>query len=130
VSNPRLTHRFLLAAALMVAATLAASAAPARAADFAMITIENPYNTTMYYQLKWGDGDWKDCTLDPYTYNNHALQLDEDGRAPIPYIRFDVGDGTLQKCRLRFYSSTRWGYSNGKQYTFHWYGSTVDLLAK
>ena len=126
------TSRFLLAAALTVAATLTASAAPARAADmYALITIDNPTANPIHYQVKWGsDGDWKSYTLQPGEFANHAYPLDDDDRAPPPYIRFDNGDDIMVKYHLGFYTSSKWGHDRGKQYAFHVQGSTLVLLTE
>lgn len=125
------TPRFLVAAALTLAVALTASAAPARADSYALITIANPTDDTIHYQVKWGsDGDWKSFDVDPGKYVNHAYPLDDDDRAPKPYIRFGNGDESVVKYSLKFYSSSKWGYDRGKVYYFRRYGSVLDLLAK
>lgn len=125
------TSRFLPAAALMVVAALTASAATARAGEFAMITIENGTTSTIPYQFRWGsDGEWEDHTLYPGEYANHAYPLDDDGNAPTPYIRFDNGHGTVVEYRLNFYASDSWGFHRGKLYGFEWYGSYLDLRTR
>jgi hypothetical protein len=124
--------RTSLAAAALAVVSLAASAAPARAACYAMITIDNPTDSTVYYQFKWGeDGDWQDCSLSPGCYRNHWYPLDDDGRAPAPYIRFDDGRGNEVVYHLEFFASETRGYSQGKIYYFQWVdGCYLDLKAK
>jgi hypothetical protein len=129
--------RTSLAAAALAVVSLAAFAAPARAACYAMITIDNPTDSTVYYQFKWGeDGDWQDCSLSPGCYRNHWYPLDDDGRAPTPQIRFDDGHGNVIAHSLEFYASETRGYDQGKIYCFRWVyaplidGYYLDLFAK
>jgi hypothetical protein len=130
------TLRPALAAVVLAVAGLAASAAPAKAASFAMITIDNPTDSTVSYQFKWGNGDWEDFSLAPGHYRNHWYPLDEDGRAPTPQIRFDDGHGNVVAYRLEFYASETRGYDQGKIYYFRWVyaplvdGYYLDLFAK
>ncbi len=85
LSNVFGTPRFLLALVVAAGAALAGSPATAKAASFAMITIDNPTDAPIHYQFKWGsDGDWEDGCVDPGCYVNHWVELDEDGLRPDP----------------------------------------------
>lgn len=84
-------------------------------------TIENPTNTTVHYEIRWGDGAWRRVCLYPGQTYSHWSELDEYGQAPIPQIRFDwiAGDGltTYRTYDLQVYA-TSYPRSGGKRYYF------------
>ena len=126
------TPRFLLVAALTAVAAVGAAPAAAKADGFAMITIDNPTNSPLAYEFKWGaDGDWEETVIMPHHYVNHWCALDEDGRAPRPYIRFHCNlygpEVVEQSYRLKFYASYRKGYYQGKRYVLVEPGGILDL---
>jgi hypothetical protein len=119
---------------MALALVFAMQAPEARAQEngYAVVVIRNPTNATVHYKLKWGqDSDWQNFSLSPHTYLCHSYPLDEDARAPRPYIEFDsvLGDGyyTPQSYSLGFYAAACPGYAQGKKYAFRASGYYLDI---
>jgi hypothetical protein len=119
--TPITATRFLAPAALAIVA-LTAAAPAATAGGLAMITIDNPTDNPVFYQVKWGDGEWTRHRLSPGAFRNHYHSLDDLGRAPAPKLRFDYilndGEVTYRTYNLGFYASYTTGYRQGKVYRF------------
>jgi hypothetical protein len=109
---------------------LCLTGAKAQAEDYAALTINNPTSSTVYYQLRWGDGEWVSYSLAPHYYRCHSHYLDENNRAPAPYIQFDNGVGNVKNYHLRFYGANRVNYYSGKLYNFAWSGPYLDLYSR
>lgn len=83
--------------------------------------LENSSNVPIYYQYKWGESsEWQTGCVHPGQAMCHTIPLDEDGRASIPYVRFDCvagdDDVTYRTYELDFYSTC---YTcGGKPYVF------------
>jgi S1-C subfamily serine protease len=102
-----------------------------------VFSIENPTRGVLKYQIKWGDGEWVNHSVDANMVRTHWLRTD----SAIPYIRFDnsVADGFQEKSyRLNTYSSSLGKNVNptvadhARQYVFGWdqAGTTLDLKSK
>ena len=81
--------------------------------------VNNPSNTTIKYQVKWGNnGTWQKFQLAPHRERKHSHPLKDD-RAPTPYLRFDDvgGDGktTFDQIHMEFGKVGYSGY-NSKGY--------------
>lgn len=130
-----LTDARLLVFAVLAVVGMTATAPAATAGGYAMITIDNPTNNPVYYQVRWGNGDWVSYRLSPHSYRNHYYELNDNGLAPSPYIRFDylLSDGMVsyRSYHLGFYDSYTTGYWQGKVYKFRvmGYGDILDLKA-
>jgi hypothetical protein len=115
-----------------VAVALLAAAPSARACPYGSFVIVNPSNVTLPFQVKFGDGGtWEDYSVPPNTRYAIYFNLDENGRAPTPYIRFDCSPGanklTIRSYRLDFYAVS--DPHKGKGYVFHYSadGRYLDL---
>jgi hypothetical protein len=92
---------------------------------YGSFVLRNPSSVTIHYQIKWGDGEWKSCSLPPNHIEWHAFPLDEDGYTPRPKIRFDWigGDGSVTNryydLQTRATSTPRYG----KRYVFRYSGA-------
>jgi hypothetical protein len=125
------TVKALLIACGLAAGLLGAAGVQARAEDYGMVTMNNPTYSTVYYQFRWGsDGAWGRYSLAPGQYRCHYYSLDENGRAPAPYARFDNGVGNVKNYHLQFYGANRVNYYSGKKYNFAWSGPYVDLYSR
>lgn len=82
-----------------------------KAADYecyGAFSVYNPTSNYIYYQVSWGNGDWKETCLEPGKSLVHYKPLNDDGTVSKPLIRFDylAGDGdttykTLSPCVYR-----------------------------
>jgi hypothetical protein len=98
----------------------AAGGQQARAGSYGAFVVRNPSRVTIHYQVKWGDGEWQSYRVAPGYRQYHAYPLDEDGRAPAPYVRFDCicgdDDVTYKTYHMNFYAvDDAW---EGKAYVF------------
>jgi hypothetical protein len=121
-------------AALVAATVLSLTAAPAAQAQdcqYAVVTLQNSTNQTLYYQFKWGaEGGWKSYSVPAGYSRYHYLPLDAQGRAPRPYVRFDDGAGGVVEYSLEFYAAWHPSAASGKPYVFRWCGGYLDLFAR
>lgn len=76
--------------------------------QYRSFSIENPTNVTLHYQVRWGDGEWKESKLEPGKVMTHWLK----------------GDGPEEVVKFRFDRSAQEGYQE-KVYTLDY--RTVDL---
>src|SRR5205823_2021790 len=94
--------------------------------------IRNPNNSTIHYEVKWGNGPWQSHTMYAYQKKAHSHPLDAWGRAPVPEVRFDYITGdpyvTYKTYRMEFYAV--WDVWAGKSYVFRYSPPFVDLLAE
>ena len=51
-----------------------------------VFAIANPTKSTLYYQIRWGDGEWKETKLPPDKVMTHWLRGEDGG---VAQIRFD-----------------------------------------
>ena len=52
--------------------------------------VHNPTNLNIAYQVQWGKkGAWRAHTIHPNKMWRHSHRLDDNGRAPSPFLRFD-----------------------------------------
>lgn len=106
-------------------------------------SIENKTSVTIPYEYRWGNkGQWKKMSLRSGVVETHFCPLGQDGKAPIPYIRFDRigGDNsvTVKEYRMEFHAIGYAGYDPGqnktepKRYVFRYAanGRDLDLKAK
>jgi hypothetical protein len=101
-------------------------------ADYAIITLKNSTNVTLNYSLKWGaDGEWQPHNVCPGYSRYHYIALDDNGCAPTPYIKFDIGGGRANReYRLGFYATDCPCSDNGKPYVFRYYSCGLDLKSE
>jgi hypothetical protein len=98
-------------------------------------SLDNSTGTTMHYQVKWGNGQWKSQTLQSGMTTTHWYPLDDADRAPTPYVRFDRigGDNayTEQEYEMDFYKVGP-GRPDAKGYVFRYAsdGKHLDIKAK
>ena len=117
----------------LAAMVLAAPAGEARAQGYgyAVISIRNSTNAVIHYSFKWGtDGNESEQTLEPGEGLSHHIPLDDDGRAPSPYVGFDAdltGDVYWKEYRLDFYARPYRG--GGKPYRFSRSGALIEFTA-
>lgn len=101
--------------------------------DVGMFSVANPTNVAIRYQVKWGNGQWKDFIVEPGTTMKHWYNLDRNDRAPVPYVQFDNtgGDGriTLTKYEVDF-AKVGNGRGTPKGYKFRYAGNgrALDLV--
>jgi hypothetical protein len=99
---------------------LTATASQVQANYYGAFKIDNPTSNTIHYQVKWGNGEWKEYTLLPNQAMNHWCQVDERGQTPTPEIRFDyiLNDGltTLKTYRLETIGTS--DFTQGKRFVF------------
>jgi hypothetical protein len=112
------------------AAVSAVGASAAQAQEYGAFQIRNDSNSTIYYQVRWGEnGTWMDASVAPGATMSHWYPLDASGRAPAPYIRFDwIGgdaDVTYKNYHLDFYAT--YDVYNGKPYVFRYWDDGVHL---
>ncbi|MEO8134241.1 MAG: hypothetical protein ABI831_09715 [Betaproteobacteria bacterium] len=111
----------------------------------AAFSIENTTRVTIPYQYRWGDKHpWKSLSLSSGRVETHTYPLGENpnGRAPVPYVRFDRigGDNnyTAQEYRMAFHAVGYAGYGPNqnraapKQYVFKYApdGKHLDIKVK
>src|SRR5262245_14892773 len=104
-----------------------------------MFAVHNPTRATIHYEVKWGNGAWKKFAVEPGTFYKHAHSLDQNDRAPAPYLRFDNtgGDGrvTYTMYHLNFKKVGSGGFgahdrqTSPKEYAFEYApgGRALDL---
>src|SRR5579884_871155 len=81
-------HKMILSSVVAMM-LFAAGTQQTRASEYGAFVIRNPAYVTIHYQVKWGNGEWRTYSLAPGHRGYHAYPLDEYGRAPISYVRFD-----------------------------------------
>ena len=93
--------------------------------DVGMFAIHNPTRVAISYQVKWGDnGEWKNFTVEPGKLRKHWYNLDQNHRAPSPFVRFDNTGGDGRTTHSTYHVTFRKivGGSNGqgapKDYVF------------
>ena len=142
----RLKTVSIIALALSAVVLSAVAPEPARASltvvprkdtsgDVGMFAIHNPTRVAIAYQVRWGDGEWKNFTVAPGKLRKHWYDLDRNDRAPSPYVRFDNtgGDGrvTSTTYHVKFRKVTAGGNGQGtpKDYVFAYAagGRQLDL---
>ncbi len=105
---------------LIAGVVLFLSITNAASAQYAVATIANPTRSTIAYQLKWGDdGGWVTYYIYPGYRRAHYYPLDDDNRAPRPFIQFD-DTNTIRVYGLHFYAAWNPVPANGKLYVFRW----------
>lgn len=100
-----------------------------------MFSVHNPTRATIAYQVRWGsDSAWERHTLAPGKALRHWYKLDNNDRAPAPYVRFDNtgGDGrvTPTTYHMKFRKIvTRGELAAPKEYAFEYAtdGRHLDL---
>lgn len=111
-----------------------ASGSAAHAAEYGSFVISNNTGVDVPYQVKWGDGEWESSCLESGYRKWHYYELDCDGRAPIPHVRFDCvggdGDYTNECYEMDFYATDC--PSEGKPHYFEYSscGTYLDLYKK
>ena len=107
--------------------------------DVGMFAIHNPTRVAITYQVKWGNkGEWKSFTVAPGKLRRHWYNLDQNHRAPSPYVRFDNtgGDGRITRSTYHVKFRTIVGGSDGqgtpKDYVFAYAadGRRLDLTER
>jgi hypothetical protein len=96
----------------------------------AEFSIENKTGVTIHYEVKWGNHEWKPVTLRSGYTETHSYPLDNNGKAPSPYVRYDKigGDNaiTLQEFHVTFFAVGYAGYgpkantARAKRYYFEY----------
>ncbi|QDT71725.1 hypothetical protein [Lacipirellula limnantheis] len=115
--------RFPLVAASLIVGVgsfFPALGSTAEAADYGAYVVCNPTSTALHYQVKWGDGEWKSYCVYPGYVKSHYHELDCEGAAPKPRVRFDYVGGDEQ-VTYQTYAVDMTATdcpSNGKRYTF------------
>lgn len=103
----------------------------ANAADYGAYVLHNPTSTALHYEVKWGDGEWKSYCVYPGYVKWHYHELDCDGAAPEPQVRFDCigGDGKVTYQTYAVDMTATDCPSDGKRYTFKFSrcGTYLDL---
>jgi hypothetical protein len=118
----------LIAAA--VAFLLFAGSVQAAHAQYGAVTIENPTGGTIYYQFKWGqNADWVTKSVGPGLSWTHYIELDANGLAPRPFIRFENGAGWYREYSLQFFAVNN-NFQPGKPYSFAWSGGSLNLYSR
>ena len=99
-----------------------------------MFVVENPNNVAVSYMVKWGSqGEWKRFTVHARMQRSPSYKLDANGRAPVPYLKFDNYGGdtrvTATEYRMQFARVTN-GQGEGKMYRFQYAanGRSLDLV--
>ena len=85
---------------ILAIASLFATSSTSSAGDYSCsgaFSIMNRSSVHIYYQVRWGNGDWKESCLAPGKILVYSYELDEDGCTPKPQVRFDwiAGDGCV-----------------------------------
>lgn len=100
---------------------------------YAMLTIDNPSNCDLKYELRWGGGKWKSFTVCAGTSTSHwhCYSYPNECRSPTPEIRFDASFRRgYQRCQ---YSLSPYAVERtcdaGKVYEFSTQGRSIDLCA-
>jgi hypothetical protein len=107
-------------------------------------SIENVTGVTIPYQYKWGDGAWKQMSLQSGHTETHSYPLggNRNGRVPPPYVRFDRigGDGRFEpkEYHMQVYAVGYAGFgpraqrAEPKKYFFKYAEDhrTLDILAR
>ena len=107
-------------------------------------SIENTSGVTIPYQVRWGNGAWKQISLRSGHTEIHSYPLGENraGKAPPPHVRFDRigGDGkfTAQEYHMKFHAVGYAGYgpstntTQPKRYYFEYAadGRTLNLFER
>ena len=57
----------------------------------------------------------------------HYFPLDDDGRAPMPHIAFDIGGGAIRQYDLEFYAN--FGFRRGNPYFFSTRASAPSIFS-
>lgn len=109
----------LVCCAAFVFSALTPTAVMAQRRDnwYASITIENPFRHKIHYKFRWGEGEWKDYSIQPGWSMTHTYQDDfaNQNRSPRPYTAFDMGGGIANrsywlKANAAPDTAARWGY--------------------
>jgi hypothetical protein len=83
----------LVAATAVVVAfgSLCASEAQAASEKYAVTSITNRTNLTIHYEFKWGNGEWRQASLQPGHTMHHSWTYEYRGqnRSPVKLVRFD-----------------------------------------
>jgi len=82
----------LTAAVFLAFVCLAASPTVTLASDYkcyGAFSVCNPTKVHIYYQVRWGNGDWDETCLAPGKAMIHFEESDEEGCVNKPEIRFD-----------------------------------------
>jgi len=116
--------------ACALAAVVNVAAADALAQPFAVVTVSNTTNGTVYYQFQWGNEGWYRYSLLSNNHRVHYHNLDANSNVPVPYITFNNGAGGDRNYNLLWFGSWAANYSTGRLYEFAWTGRTLDLYAK
>jgi hypothetical protein len=101
-------------------------------------SIENKTGVTIPYEYRWGNkGEWKKMSLRSGAIETHSCPLGQDGKAPIPYVRFDRigGDSsvTIKEYRMKFHAVGYAGYgprenkAEPMRYVFRYAANGRDL---
>lgn len=93
---------FFLALAVLALGLTAGTPARAVAQDnwYASLSIENPTNVTLNYQLRWGDNaEWKNFSVPPNQLITHTYRYEQPNQnsSPRPYVRFDAGGNSFTR---------------------------------
>jgi hypothetical protein len=125
--------------ALALAQTVATTAysgtscADCSSSNKAAFSVENTTNVTVYYDVKWGDHQWKRFTLNKGEIYTHSFGVDGYGSFPGPKVRFDRigGDDTYTEkeypMNVNIVGSGGYGSSRSepKKYYFKYRGTRL-----
>jgi hypothetical protein len=109
-----------------------ASEAHAESGRYGAVCIHNPTDNVLSFQMRLGNtGPWEDFEVAPMIWQTVYFDLDHNGRAYPPQIRFDyvAGDGCFSErvYELEFYEVTAPNWHEGFDYEFE-YNTAGDRL--
>jgi len=100
---------------------------------FNAFSICNPTKVHIYYQVRWGNGDWDETCLAPGKAMIHFEELDEEGCVNKPEIRFDriAGDQcvTYKTLAPQVHRSHRTDDAKPHHFRFSPCGTKLSLFA-
>jgi hypothetical protein len=115
--------------ALGLAVALFTTSQQAQAGGYGSFVLRNPNRVTIYYQVKWGNGDWQSYSVPAGYSKYHYYPLDENGHVPSPQVRFDyiAGDSevTYKTYSVGVYAT--YYPERGKKYVFRYSASGYYL---
>lgn len=119
----------VLALAFLVAATSIASAqAPLVKKD--SLVISNPTSMTIYYEIRWENGDWQSFSVDPGSERSHFRGV-TSLLPPLVEIRFDYDlSDRIAHRTYNLITTLVADPFNGNPYAFRVsdFGNTLELL--
>ncbi len=124
--------RALALAIITLLCGAAASEAQAGSGRHGAVCIHNPTDNVLTFQMRLGNsGPWDDFEVTPMLWQTVYFDLDHNGLAHSPQIRFDyvAGDGCFSErvYELDFYEVTSLNWHEGLDYEFE-YNTAGDRL--